>query len=99
MAIEIVRLLSSEEIIGDVTPTEKGVKIDKPMQLHIAPGKKPGEINIHLAPYLPFGKKNEVELKESIIVTVYEPADELAERYRKHFSPIITASQGLISKI
>lgn len=98
--ILIVRLLSGEELIGTVTTGDSSVKIEKPMIVQLSPSKTPGDVNVHLFPYLAFAKKNEIEISKQVIVSVYEPVEALENKYREVFgSGIIKPSREIIQKI
>ena len=76
--IQIVKLTTGEDLIGDVTESEidgRGfLVIDKPAIIMMMP--KPGsdtDFGVGLAPYAPFSKEHKVPVFPQHVVSIYDP--------------------------
>ena len=88
--IQIIKLTSGEDLIGEVGDTEVDGKafltIDKPALIMMMP--KPGsdtEFGVGLAPYAPFAKEQKVPIFPTHIVSLYEPETDLLNAYNAKF--------------
>tara|TARA_X000000368_G_scaffold110881_1_gene86284 strand:- start:3169 stop:3519 length:351 start_codon:yes stop_codon:yes gene_type:complete len=88
--IQIVKLTTGEDIIGDVTESEidgRGfLVIEKPAIIMMMP--KPGsetEFGVGLAPYAPFAKDAKVPVFPAHVVSLYDPSKEMLNSYNKQF--------------
>jgi hypothetical protein len=88
--IQIVKLTTGEDLIGDVTESEidgRGfLVIDKPAIIMMMP--KPGsdtDFGVGLAPYAPFSKDHKVPIFPTHVVSIYDPGKEMLNSYNSKF--------------
>ena len=94
--IQVVKLTTGEDIIGDVTESEidgRGfLVINKPAIIMMMP--KPGsetEFGVGLAPYAPFSKEHKVPIFPQHVVSIYDPGNDILNAYNeKYGSGIVT---------
>ena len=95
--IQIVKLTTGEDIMGDVESQEVEGKegfllINKPAIIMMMP--KPGsdtDFGVGLAPYAPFSKDHKVPVFPQHVVSVYDPGTEILNAYNeKYGSGIVT---------
>ena len=94
--IQVVKLTTGEDIIGDVTESEidgRGfLVINKPAIIMMMP--KPGsetEFGVGLAPYAPFSKEHKVPVFPQHVVSIYDPGKDILNAYNeKYGSGIVT---------
>tara|TARA_B110001454_G_scaffold136920_1_gene127237 strand:+ start:580 stop:930 length:351 start_codon:yes stop_codon:yes gene_type:complete len=88
--IQIIKLTSGEDIMGEVSDTEIDGKafllIENPAVILMMP--KPGsddEFGVGLAPYAPFAKEHKVPIFPNHIISVYDPDRNLLNAYSQKF--------------
>ena len=86
---KIVRLTSHEEIIGNVTTTETGVKIKDPLILIPTQQK-----SLALAPWMPYTTiaDDGIEIDNDRIMFIVTPHEELAKEHMSAVSGLVVPS-------
>jgi len=79
-----MRLVTGEDIIGDVTTDGTGESISKPAIIGVqqGPGGRP---QLGLGDFLPFAKTKKIRIGSDKIVYFYEPMPEVFNAYNKTF--------------
>ena len=92
--IQIIRLISGEEIIADVSyRSADGVYVLKePLVLMFGQGNAPGKVGISLAPWMPYRDTQfDVEVrKEGVLMLPMKPCQDLLNSYQQIFSKLLT---------
>jgi len=84
--IKIVKLITTEEVVGDVTDKGDYYLIDQPCAVIILPGQSTmQEHRMGLLPYAGYTKNHKIEVKKDKIVWEADPAEELYNNYNKVF--------------
>lgn len=84
--IRIVKLITTEEVVGDITDKGDYYLIDQPCAVIILPGQSSmQEHRMGLLPYAGYTKNHKIEVKKTMIVWEAEPAEELYNNYNKIF--------------
>jgi len=85
--VKIVRLISGEELMGEVTDTEDGKKLKNVCQVATSyADPTSATARIGLAPFLPYSNiKDGVTIKDSYIGFIVDPVNELLNEYSKVF--------------
>jgi|APSaa5957512535_1039671.scaffolds.fasta_scaffold11103_4 hypothetical protein len=96
MTINVVRLISGEELVADVNrgagpmvdyiPPANWV-LSKPWQLHVQTDEK-GNPHMGLSPMLPLAVKDELTIAHDKIMFMYEPVQGIIDNYKQASSPI-----------
>jgi len=81
MAIKGLRLLSGEEILGDVTALEDGVSIKNPCALSF--GQNPQKPTLSFVPLLPHAVEDVVSISNTMIVFQYTPMEQLVNKWNE----------------
>ena len=95
--VKLIRLVSGEEVLGDITPERDGYTVKEAYVL--IPG---GEGKIAFMPFQPYCKvaENGIHIKEEHVLFITEPVDDLADQIRGQSSVIDTSAapsqQGII---
>ena len=83
----IVRLLTGEEIIGSVdlieNPTE--LIIENPTRIQAAPNSQTGNIDVHLAPWMPMAEHKKVSINRALVLCTMEPVVEIKNKFNSVF--------------
>ena len=102
--IQIVKLTTGEDLIGDVTESEidgRGfLVIDKPAIIMMMP--KPGsdtDFGVGLAPYAPFSKDHKVPVFPQHVVSVYDPGKEILNAYNEKYGSGIIQPDFINKKV
>ena len=95
--IKIMRLVTGEDIIGNISESQGLITIKKafviiPMQA--TPGKP---VQLVLSPWQPYTDDKEIVIDDSKVITITSPKDDIIKSYESHTSEIITPS-GLITE-
>lgn len=78
--IQIIRLISGEEILTDF---ENNIA-KNPIQMMPVDGK------IAFQPYIPYSRTDHFNLKDDVIVWQVEPTEELEQKYKEMTGAVIT---------
>ena len=102
--IQIVKLTTGEDIIGDVSEQQvegKGfIQVVKPAIIMMMPN--PGsdtEFSVGLAPYAPFAKDHKVPVFPTHIVSIYDPGKDMLNAYNKKFGSGIIQPDFINKKV
>jgi hypothetical protein len=98
MSIEILRLRSGEDIIGDIVsgPDRDNIRIDNPAVVLPMSRDKEGVIQLGLSPWIPYTIDEEITIPTDWIVTRVKPTDTLADSYCQMYGKIMTPTRELI---
>lgn len=97
--LKIVRLLTGEEILGDVqgTTNEQITMID-PVRILLIPSKNdPQTPSVAFAPLSQWATDREVHLNRSHVLTVLNPVPEFVNQYNAQFGGIIVPETKIIT--
>jgi hypothetical protein len=97
--VKIIRLVSGQEIICELTENQDGsFHLMNPLLIGITQTAN-NKVDLQLRPFLPFAKEDDVTLSkkfcEDAIVCTYTPVEEISQKYRQAFSNIILANPGM----
>ena len=97
MAIKILKLTSTEDIIGDYKEKDGKCFMNKPAKLAMFPTED-GGMGMALIPWIPFSNDEAVEIKKDcIMLNSMEPSHEIRNEYNKRYgSGVITPTKDLI---
>ena len=103
--IQIVKLTTGEDIMGDVESQEVEGKegfllINKPAIIMMMP--KPGsdtDFGVGLAPYAPFSKDHKVPVFPQHVVSVYDPGKEILNAYNEKYGSGIIQPDFINKKV
>ena len=92
--IKILKLVTGEEVIGDVTESGSSLVIDKPCILQLMPSRSnPEQPVMALIPYAPYTKEHRVTIDTKNVIWNEEPMKELYNQYNSLFgSGIVVAN-------
>jgi hypothetical protein len=96
-SIRLVKLTSGEEIICELVQDESGnVNVLNPcfIQIMDAGNKVERKATMKFVPYAPYAKDKRLVLSEWVWVA--EPINEIADSYKRIFSPIILPDSQII---
>lgn len=83
MNIQCLKLITGEDLIGEVELRMEGtVMIKDPCAIVMIPAAQ-NQFTVGLAPYLPFAAKKEFSFDPDDVVLRFEPANELRNEYSR----------------
>jgi len=84
--IKIIKLITGEELIGDVTSVNNQFVIDQPCAIQLMPSRAdPSKTMMGLIPYASYTEDFRVTVKESMIVWQETPSSEIYNQYNTAF--------------
>lgn len=84
--IQILKLTTGEELIGDVTITADKAKIDKPCILQLVPSRtNPEQTMMGLFPYAVYTEDHSITIDQKQIVWIEKPVKDLYNQYNSAF--------------
>lgn len=84
--IKIVKLVTGEELIGEVDKTAESVIINKPCILHMVPSRtNPEQPVMALIPYAAYCDKHRISVSHDKVVWDEAPMQELYNQYNSIF--------------
>ena len=96
MAIKILKLTSTEDIIGDYEEKDGKCIINKPSKIVMFPAENNG-MGMAIMPWVPFSKDDVISIKKECIMAIMEPADDMRNEYSQRFgSGVVTPPTSLI---
>lgn len=97
--IKILKLLSGEELIADVTNTGNSVILDKPCALQLVPSRSnPEQPSMALIPYAAYTDNHQITVKADHVIWTEEPLKELYNQYNSIFgNGIVVANSSLMN--
>jgi len=100
MAVLITRLITGEEILGDVTQNETSadkVNITNPIQIAALSNQQTKNVDIHMAPFVPLSAQKTITISLGNVLCQYEPVVEILNKYNSAFGSgiIIPSNSGI----
>ena len=92
--IKIIKLITGEEIIGDMSQTGDNVTVSGPATVHLVPAEG-GRMTIAMIPFAPYAEENSFMFSLTHIMTAYTPGDDLRNQYNQRFGSGIVVARGL----
>ena len=95
--IKITKIVTGEEIVGDVTFTDTHITIKDPCAIAYVPSKdQPGQQALGLVPYAAYTKDHSVTIEKSKVVWSEELVEEVYNQYNKVFGSGIQIFSGKV---
>jgi hypothetical protein len=96
--IKLIRLLSGEDILGEVLDiTDKSVTIKNAVRVVVIPNKaNPDQPGVAFAPFSHWTKDTELELYMGTILTMMNPITEFINQYNTTFGGLVVPDSKLI---
>ena len=86
MAVKLLRLKSGEDIISDiVSENSENIKIKNPAMVMPLSDGRGNQVQVGLAPWMPFSESKEFELPRDWVLLLTEPASDIVNNYNKVF--------------
>ena len=96
--LKIIRLLSGEEIIAEVT-SDSGtvVTIKNALRIVVMPNKAdPNTPSVGLAPFVQFTDEKELTLNKNCVITTATPVADFVNQYNSVFGGLVVPNSKLI---
>ena len=94
MAVKLVRLKSGEDIIADImAESAEIVKIKNPAMLMPMSDGRGNQVQVGLAPWMPFSEAKEFELPRDWVLLTTTPAQDIVNNYNQIFGSGIVVPQ------
>ena len=86
MAVKLLRLKSGEDIISDiVSENSENIKIKNPAMVMPLSDGRGNQVQVGLAPWMPFSESKEFELPRDWVLLLTEPASDIVNNYNQVF--------------
>lgn len=102
MNIQIIKLITGEELLAEILPSIPGgnpdtVRINNPVRIVVMPNKiDPKTPNIGFAPWADFSEDKAFMLDKSHIITIMKPIKEFINQYNSMFGGLVVPTSNLI---
>ncbi len=84
--VKIIKLVTAEELIGEVIENKKDITIKQPCAIAIIPTQSSlGQHSMGLIPYAGYTKDHSINISNDKVVWSAEPATELYNKYNEIF--------------
>ena len=100
MSITVTRLFTGEELLGEVTVVDStSIRIDNPTLIAAMRNPQTGNVDVHMAPFIPLSSQTHVTIKTQNILCQYEPVVEVVNKYNTMFGSgiILPTNTGIQS--
>ena len=95
--IRIIKLITGEELIGDVTDQGLAYSIKNAVIVALVPSRANPQLpSIGLAPWMPYAENEPVIISKNSIVYEAKPIKEMVNNYNSIFGGIITPPKTLL---
>lgn len=97
MNIKLIRLSTGEDLIGDLKNLDgAGATVENPCIVYLSQNPNGGPANLGMTRWMPYADNKEFLIDGKFVVTVADPAEELAKQYDGVFGVgLIVPKQGL----
>ena len=86
MAVKLLRLKSSEDVIGDiVTENSEYITVSNPAMLMPVGDPRGGNVQIGLAPCLPFSDQKDIDIPRDWILVIADAVQDIVNNYNQIF--------------
>ena len=86
MAVKLLRLKSGEDIISDiVSENSENIKIKNPAMVMPLSDGRGNQVQVGLAPWMPFSEQNEFEIPRDWLVVMSDVVKDIANNYNQIF--------------
>lgn len=92
--IKIIKLITGEEMIGDMSQSGDNVTVSNPATVHLVPNQA-GTMGIAMVPFAPYAEEDEFMFNLSHIMTAYTPGNDLRNQYSQRFGSGIVVAKTL----
>jgi hypothetical protein len=95
--VRVVKLISGEDIIADVSELEDGslVVLKKPMQIMLVPNG-PSNFGIGLAPFCPYAKDSLIPIRGGAVISIFEPETDMLNEYNSRYGTGLVVPESKI---
>ena len=97
--IKLVRLITGEDILGEVVDTDsKSVTIKNAVRVVVMPNKTaPDAPTVGLAPFCHWTSDKVIELNAALVLTTMEPITDFINQYNSSFGGLVVPSSKIIT--
>lgn len=93
--IQIIKLMSGEEIIGELTHVGNFLSVERPCQI-VLQDAGGGRVNLQYYPIALAAKDQTIVVKPDGFIWFADPSPEALGLYKKRYSKIVTPDQKLV---
>jgi hypothetical protein len=83
MSISCIKIITGEDLIGEIVANENTVEIDTPLQIVVVPTQNNNQFTVGLAPYMPYAASKKLVFNNEHVLLHYAPAPELNNDYNR----------------
>jgi len=95
--IRIIKLVTGEELLGDVTDQGLAYSIKNAVIVALVPSRaNPQQPSVGLAPWMPYAENDPVVIPKQHVVYDAKPVKEMINNYNSIFGGIITPPKTLL---
>lgn len=95
--IRIIKLVTGEELLGDVTDQGLAYSIKNAVIVALVPSRaNPQQPSVGLAPWMPYAENDPVVIPKQHVVYDAKPVKEMVNNYNSIFGGIITPPKTLL---
>ena len=99
MAVKLLRLKSSEDIIGDiVSENSEYITVSNPAMLMPVGDPRAGNVQMGLAPWLPFSDQKEIDFPRDWILVITDAVQDIVNNYNQAFGSGIVVPQVKVNQ-
>jgi len=98
MSVKIIKLITGEELLGEILPSSEVVcRVKNPVRIIVMPNKiDPKTPNIGFAPWAEFSDDKEFVLDKSHVLAIMTPINEFVNQYNSMFGGLVVPKSNLI---
>lgn len=83
--IKILRLVTNEEVIGDMTSQGDTITVMNPFVLHLQPTE--GGLQVQMFPYAPYAVEKSITFSLDHVITAFTPDEQMIGNYNAIINP------------
>jgi len=81
MSIQVLKLVTGEDVVGEVSVTDSGYNVSNPICIFVRPNpNKEGSFKLGVAPWAPYAS-GAVPIFQNSVVAVFDPDETLLKEY------------------
>ena len=86
--IKVLKLLSGEEVVADVTDGGSFLKLTSPVKFVMVPVGQ-SQVGMEMHPFVMLKDDKEIEISKDFVIAICDPVDKILEAYKSQFSELV----------
>lgn len=92
--VKIIKLITGEELIGDMTQMGDNITVKNAATVHLVPGEG-SRMGMAMIPFAPYAEEESFMFNLTHVMTAYTPGTDLLNQYNQRFGSGIVVARSV----